>query len=268
MSSLSLFFKSTIGKKILMAVTGLVLVLFVLGHMLGNLQIFLGADVINAYAHKLHSLPGVVLWGIRLFLLACVALHIWMAVLLTIENRRARPEEYRQKGVVQATYASRTMRMSGVILLAFIVFHIAHFTVRNVPGKGYNEQIADVPLVKGGETVFKNGEPYMTFNVNDMMVAGFEVWWVSLFYLVAMALLCMHLSHGVSSMFQTVGLRNKIWRKRLDRVAVVYGWVIFLGFASIPAAVAVGVLEQTNPSGNTLSSSSAATVALDITNQQ
>lgn len=172
------FFKSTIGRKILMALTGLVLVLFVMGHMLGNLQIFLGADVINAYAYKLHHvLPTPALWGIRLFLLACVAVHVWMAISLTLDNRRARPERYAVNKVVQATYAARTMRMSGIILLAFIFFHLAHFTVRSVPGMEYNDPAVlspnEVPLVKHGAPVMKDGEAVMTFNVNDMMVAGF-----------------------------------------------------------------------------------------------
>ena len=265
MSPFVRFINSTIGRKILMALTGIVLVLFVLGHMLGNLQIFLGPDVINAYAHKLHSLPAVVLWGVRLFLLAAVGIHIWMAVLLTLENRRARPERYKAQDVVQASYSSRTMRMSGVILLAFIVFHIAHYTVRAVPGKEYNEQIAKVTLHKDGHAVMEGGEPLKVFNVHDMMVAGFESWWVSGFYILAMGLLCMHLAHGFSSMFQSLGVRNHLWRKRLDRAAVVYGWVIFLGFVSIPTAVLGGFLEQSNPGGNSVhaahSVSGAASVA-------
>jgi succinate dehydrogenase / fumarate reductase cytochrome b subunit len=242
-----------IGRKILMALTGLVLVLFVMGHMLGNLQIFLGADVINAYAYKLHHvLPAPALWGIRLFLLACISIHIWMAVLLTLANRKARPQDYAEKKVVQATYSSRTMRMSGVILLAFIIFHIAHFTVRSVPGMQYEKvgviEPIEVPLVKHGEVVLHNGAVVSTFNVNDMMVSGFQVWWVSAFYIIATGLLCMHLTHGVSSMFQTVGLRNKLWRKRLDRIALIYGWVVFLGFASIPLATLAGALDK-DPSG-------------------
>lgn len=236
-----------------MALTGLVLVLFVLGHMLGNLQIFLGADVINAYAYKLHHLlPASALWGIRLFLLLCIGVHILMAVLLTLDNRKARPQDYAKKKTVQATYSSRTMRMSGVILLAFIIFHIAHFTVRNVPGMQYEEPgvIAptEVPLVKHGEIVQHNGAAVMTFNVNDMMVSGFQVWWVSAFYIIATGLLCMHLTHGVSSMFQTVGLRNKLWRVRLDRIALIYGWIVFLGFAAIPVATLAGALEM-DPTG-------------------
>ena len=243
------FFSSTIGRKILMALTGLVLVFFVLGHMLGNLQIFLGPDAINAYAYKLHEvLPPSALWAVRLFLLVCITVHIWMAVLLTIENRRARPLAYLKKRPVQATYASRTMRMSGIILFAFIIFHIAHYTVRTVPGMLYNEpyvlDLTKVPLVKDGRVVVKEGETVPTFNVYDMMVDGFEVWWVSAFYITATGLLCLHLTHGVSSMFQTIGLRNQLWRQRLDRLALIYGWVVFLGFAIIPAAVLSGLLKN------------------------
>lgn len=243
------FLRSTIGRKVLMALTGIVLVLFVMGHMLGNLQIFLGADVINAYAYKLHYvMPSALLWAIRVFLLACIAVHIWAAVSLTLDNKRARPENYDSNRVVQATYASRTMRISGVILLAFIIFHIAHFTVRTVPGMKYEEpgviSPTEVPLVKSGEAVLKDGAPIMTFNVNDMMVSGFKVWWVSAFYIIATGLLCMHLAHGVSSMFQTLGLRNKQWRERLDFVSLGYGWVVFIGFAVIPLAVMTGLLKM------------------------
>ncbi len=248
MVAFSSFFKSTIGRKILMALTGLVLVLFVMGHMLGNLQIFLGADVINAYAYKLHHvLPTPALWGIRLFLLVCVAIHVWMAVLLTLANRRARPDRYAVNKVVQATYAARTMRMSGVILLAFIFFHLAHFTVRNVPGMEYNDPAVlspnEVPLVKHGQAVLKDGEPVMTFNVNDMMVAGFQSPWISGFYLLATGLLCLHLVHGVSSMFQTLGYRNATWLPRLNGIARLYGWAVFIGFAVIPIAVLAGRLD-------------------------
>lgn len=236
-----------------MALTGLVLVLFVMGHMLGNLQIFLGAEVINAYAYKLHHvLPPAALWATRLFLLASVAVHIWAAVSLTLDNRKARPSNYAENKSVQATYAARTMRISGIILLAFIIFHIAHYTARVVPGMAYEETIensvTEVPLVKEGEAVLKNGHVVMTFNVNDMMVAGFKIWWVSAFYIIATGLLCMHLAHGVSSMFQTLGLRNKEWRKRFDRVALAYGWIVFIGFAVIPLAALTGILKM-DPTG-------------------
>ena len=261
MCSLCNFIHSTIGRKILMALSGLVLVLFVMGHMLGNLQIFLGPEVINAYAYKLHELlPASALWAVRLVLLGTIAVHIWAAVTLTLDNRKARPQGYLEDKVVQASYSSRTMRMSGIILLAFIIFHIAHFTVRAVPGMQYESESkesrilekTEVPLVKDGEAVLKNGHEEMTFNVNDMMVAGFKVWWVSAFYIIATGLLCMHLTHGFSSMFQSVGLRNGLWRRRLDRAALAYGWVVFIGFAIIPIAVMAGLLKQ-DPTGGLVS---------------
>ncbi len=228
-----------------MALTGLVLVLFVLGHMLGNLQVFLGPEAINAYAYKLHHvLPTALLWAIRLFLIICIAIHVWAAITLTLDNRRARPENYSINKTVQATYAAKTMRMSGIILLAFIFFHIAHYTARVIPGKEYNEQIADVVLVKKGKPVIENGQYVMTFDVYNMMVAGFQVWWVSAFYILATGLLCMHLTHGFSSMFQTLGMRNKNWRPLLDRSALAYGLIIFLGFAIIPVAVLSGALRK------------------------
>ena len=105
-----------------------------------------------------------------------------------------------------------------------------------------------VPLVQDGKAVLKNGYEIPTFNVNDMMVAGFKVWWVSAFYIIATGLLCMHLSHGFSSMFQSLGLRNGLWRKRFDRAALAYGWIVFLGFAIIPIAVMVGLLNK-DPTG-------------------
>lgn len=249
MYSFSSFITSTIGRKVLMALSGLVLVLFVMGHMLGNLQIFLGPDVINAYAYKLHHvLPTEALWAVRLVLLATIATHLWAAITLTIDNRRARPQSYDKDRVVQASYSSRTMRMSGIILLAFIIFHIAHFTTRSVPSMAYEEagvlSQTEVPLIKQGEVVTKDGYEVMTFNVYDMMVDGFQVWWVSLFYIIATGLLCMHLTHGVGSMFQSLGLRNQLWRQRFSKIALVYGWVVFLGFAVIPAATLAGILKN------------------------
>lgn len=223
-------------KKYLMALSGLVLVLFVLGHMAGNLLFFAGPQAINTYAYNLHHMPGepFTLWAVRLGLLAALVLHVWMAVLLTKENRAARPDSYADQKSRASGYAARTMPMTGLILLAFIVFHILQFTVRVVP-ENYEQTI--------GESVITVGQSQVAFfDVYAMMVKGFSSPLVSLFYIIAVGLLCMHLTHGVSSMFQSVGLRNELWRPRLNALALAYGWVIFIGFASIPAAVmAAGV---------------------------
>lgn len=223
---------SSLMKKYLMAGSGLVLVLFVLGHMLGNLQFFLGPDVINAYAYHLHHLPGhpFSLWVIRLVLLGCLTIHVWMAILLTAENKRARgPDAYAQKHSNVATYAARTMPVTGVVILAFIVLHILQFTTRVVP-EDYNETIGEAPIEVAHVQI-----DY--FDVFAMMVEGFSDPLFSIIYVVAIALLCMHLSHGVASMFQSFGFRNEIWRKRLNAFAHLFGWFIFLGFASIPVSV-------------------------------
>jgi len=213
-----------------MAMSGLVLAGFVLGHMLGNLQVFLGPEVLNTYAHQLQSLPPPVMWGVRLFLLGCVLVHIGMAVSLAHENVAARPEGYQVKKSVQSSAASRTMIISGIILLTFIIFHLLHFTVRVI--YDYSDLKAMIP-----------GVEHEVNDVYAMMISGFSHWWVSIFYLVAMAILCLHLSHGVSSMFQSVGLRNEKLRGLFDKGALLYGWVVFLGFASIPVAVLAGFLK-------------------------
>ncbi len=217
----------SIIKKYLMAITGAILTVFVLAHMAGNLQIFLGPNAINEYAHKLQHLPYGLLWVNRIFLLAATAVHVWMAILLTAENRIARPQGAHLTKSVQATLSSKTMGLSGSIILIFIVFHILHFTVRSI------------------YPVFQTDAFYTTlngeqiYNVYKMMVDGFSVTWVSLFYIIAMGLLCMHLCHGVSSMFQSLGLRNKKWRPRLHVFAHIYAWVVFLGFIAIPVAVLI-----------------------------
>lgn len=244
---------SSLGKKYIMALSGLVLSLFVLGHMLGNLQVFGDPYLINAYGYKLQHLPYGLLWIIRLFLLLCVAAHIWAAITLKIENKKARPQDYEVNATVQASLASRTMIMSGLIILIFLIFHLLHYTVRAVPGHEYNHSIltsdgteypAEVLLIKNGQTVVDAfGKPLQVHNVHDMMIAGFSYPLISIFYLIGTYLLCMHLSHGVSSMFQSLGLRNEAWRYRLDKFAKVYGWVTFVGYASIPLSIWFGVVQ-------------------------
>ena len=179
-----------VGKKVVMAVTGIVLVGFVIAHMLGNLKIFIGAETINAYAVFLRTMGeplvpyAALLWIVRLVLLGCVALHITAAVQLTRMNWAARPEAYESRQSIATTYAARTMRWSGVILVLFIVYHLLHLTA--------------------GVVGFQPGE-FRHLSVYHNVVAGFSVWYVSVFYIVAMACLCLHLDHGIWSMFQTLG---------------------------------------------------------------
>ena len=219
------FLTTSTGKKYLMALSGLVLVFFVIGHLLGNLQVFLGPEAINRYAVFLRS-TGELLWAARIGLLAMVVIHIWTAVSLTLENRAARPIPYTYKRYVKASYASRTMAISGFILLAFIVYHLMHYTFMVVHPEYQNLR-----------------DPLGRHDVYSMIVLGFTQPAIALWYVIGVFLLGMHLSHGVSSMFQSLGLNNDALRARLSRAGQVLGWLIFIGYASMPIAVQLGILK-------------------------
>jgi len=231
MKFLGRLFRSSLGRKYLMAVTGVGLFLFVAGHMAGNLQIFLGPEAINRYAHFLQGL-GDLLWVVRLGLLSLLALHIWSAVTLTLENRAARPVGYQQAQFPGASYASRTMIWSGLVIAAFVVFHLLHYTVQT---QGVNLTGQDFHTF---ETTLKNGT--VCHDVFKMMVVGFSNPVVAGFYLVAVSLLCLHLGHGVGAMFQSLGLKDAVWGPRLDRLATAAAWVLVAGYASIPLAILLG----------------------------
>ena len=224
-NAISAFYHSSVGKKMIVAITGLILIGFVVGHLLGNLQIFLGPAWINGYAEKLRALgPG--LWVIRTLLLITVIVHIYVTIRLAIDNRRARPERYKERAHVKATLASRSMVLSGLILLAFIIFHIAHFTVR----------------VTDPRFALLKADPLNHYDVYSMMVYGFQNYFVSGFYVLSMFLLALHLSHGSSSFFQSLGLNNQELTPRLARGGRIFAWALFLGYTSIPVAVLFGLV--------------------------
>ena len=212
----------SIGKKVLMAVTGFIAFGYVCGHMLGNLQIFMGQDQLNTYAETLHSF-GPLLWVIRAFLLLAFVVHVWFGIKLKLEAYGARPIGYQTKATVKATLASRTMIWTGLIVLLFFIYHILHYTAR-VTNPEYNNLVDSL------------GRP----DVYTMVIKGFSNWFISGFYMLAVALLSYHLSHGVASMFQSLGLNTQQWQVRLHRIAWFFTVVLFLGYASIPAAVLAG----------------------------
>jgi succinate dehydrogenase / fumarate reductase cytochrome b subunit len=220
-------FGSSLGKKYVMAVSGCVLFLFVVGHLVGNLQIFLGPEAINRYGHFLQSNPELI-WPARLFLLLMVGLHIWSAIKLSIENKAARPVGYAEYQPVASSYASRTMLMSGIIIFVFIVYHLLHYTF----------QIKYINLT--GQSFVDFMDPEKRHDIFKMMVVGFSNVWVSGFYILGIALLSLHLSHGVSSMFQSLGLKNKTYGPCLDTLARTVAALIFLGYISIPLAILFG----------------------------
>lgn len=227
MNIISNIFSSSLGKKYIMAFTGLVMFLFVIGHLAGNLQIFLSSEAINRYGHFLQSNPEII-WPARIFLLLMLMLHIWSAVKLSAENKAARPIAYANWQPVGSTYASRTMLMSGIIVFVFIVYHLLHFTVQvqyvNLTGKSFVDFV----------------DPEKRHDIFKMMVVGFRSIWVSGFYILGIALLCLHLSHGTSSMFQSIGWKSPAYGPFLDKASRWLAVAIFLGYASIPVAILLG----------------------------
>ena len=216
---------SVIGKKVVMAITGAVLFLFLIAHMVGNLKIFSGPNEINAYSRFLREVGwpelgyGQLLWIVRSVLLICVGLHVTAAIQLTLMSWRARSVGYAEKKDIEATWGSRTMRWGGSLVAIFIVFHLLHFT--------------------GGVVGFQPGQ-FEHLAVYQNVVAGFSVWPVALFYIVAMGALCLHLDHGIWSGFQTLGWATAQNTKGLRTFSRIVAIVIFIGFVSVPISVLAG----------------------------
>jgi succinate dehydrogenase / fumarate reductase cytochrome b subunit len=221
---LLLFYQSAIGKKFVMAVTGLILFGFVLVHMLGNLQVYLGAAVMNEYGRKLHE-AAPLLWGARAVLLASVLLHIVAALQLMRLNAGARPQGYVKLSPQVSNYATRTMRWSGPILAAFIIYHLLHFTTGTAhPDFAWQDRAAHVPA------------PY------ENVVAGFSNPLVSAFYILSMILLGMHINHGAWSLFQSIGFHHPRYTPLLRKLGRYASYALVAGNCSIPIAVMAGVV--------------------------
>ncbi len=212
---------TSIGKKAVMALTGLILFGFVMMHMVGNLQIFLGQDALNGYAEFLED-TGELLWVARGVLLTSLVIHVITAVMLTRENRAARPVGYAHEDTVQASYASRTMLMGGLIVFAFIVYHLLHFTL----GKAHPQYsgLREILDPKGREDVY------------SMVVVSFHNVWISAAYVGAMIPLCMHLSHGFQSLFQSLGFNHAKYTPLIRKASIAFSALIFAGNTSIPLA--------------------------------
>jgi succinate dehydrogenase / fumarate reductase cytochrome b subunit len=225
--SLGTTMKSSIGAKALMAITGIMLVLFVIGHMVGNLQVFLGPDKLNHYAHTLQSL-GPILWIIRLVLLTTMVLHIWSAAVVVRMSVAARPVDYQKRKDLTTGFAARTMLVSGIVVALFIVYHVLHFTTGHIDMAGsYGQQLA-------------NGEGA---DVYAMVVQGFQHPLTTIVYVLATVVLCLHLSHGVSSLMQTLGFRNDANATKIDKVGPVLALIILIGNLSMPLAALTGLIK-------------------------
>ena len=221
MRKVGTFFGSTIGKKVVMGATGIVLFGFVLAHMVGNLQLYMGPEALNAYSEYLREAGhGMGLWVARGGLLAAVGLHIWASTSLTLASLKARPVGYRETERRESTYASRTMRWSGPLLLCFIVYHLLHFTTGTV------------------HRSFVPGDVYHN------VVAGFRNWPVSAFYITAMVALGLHLWHGAWSMLQSLGLSHPRWNPFRRAFATIFTVVVIAANISFPIAVLAGLVGE------------------------
>ena len=217
MTQLAGLWTSTLGKKVLMAVTGIILFGYLVGHMLGNLQIFLGPEQINKYAEFLHS-SELLLWGVRIALLFSIGVHIVAALQLWLRNRASRPVKYKVFRPPEVDYAARTMMWSGPIIAAFIVYHLLHFTTGTV------------------HPDYAHLKPY------ENVVIGFQNPVVAIAYIIAIVLLCFHLYHGLWSLFQTFGWDHPKFNRWRRVFAVVFAVGIAAGFISVPVAVLTGVV--------------------------
>ncbi len=215
-------FSDSIGRKAVMAITGLLMVLFVVGHLLGNLSIFAGPDGLNSYAEHLHALWPVV-WITRVVMGVAVLLHLVLSIQITLENSQAKPEKYARTNHLRATFASKNMIWTGVIIGAFVAYHLLHFTFRVTP---------DVAAFTGE----------VPGNVFGMVTTALSRTFTGLVYVVAMVSLFLHLSHGVQSSFQTLGLSNATLLPRYTTAGKVAAFIFLVGFGAIPVAILAGFL--------------------------
>lgn len=215
------FWRAAIGKKVVMAATGIIGIGFLLAHITGNMLVFRGSGAMNQYSHFLHGPAGELLWAMRVILLAAVILHVIAAYQLTQMSHAARPVAYARREPQVSTIAARLMRWGGVLILVFIVFHILHFTTGTIRPTG----------------TFVPGDVY------GNVVSSFHVWWVSLFYIVTMVFLGLHLYHGAWSSFRTLGRTGDPTQPRHRTVAAGIAVIVWLGFTLIPVAVLLGIVK-------------------------
>ncbi len=223
-----LFLKSSVGRKILMALTGLIMVMYTLLHGIGNLTIYYGPDSINAYAAALQGL-GPFLWTFRIGMLLAVSVHLFYGIQLTLENNRAKPDSYAVKKNLQAGFSSRNMIWTGLAIAGYLVFHILHFTLTTIN-----------PELGAGQNPDASGRP----DVYTMVFLNFQQMFIALIYLSAMAALFLHLLHGIPSLFQTFGLNSERSLSATGKAGRLAALIIFIVFISIPIAVLTGLLRS------------------------
>lgn len=218
------FTTATVGKKILMAITGFVIIGFVILHLLGNLQIFIGQEQLNKYAETLQHM-GALKWGFRLVMLVLFIIHVWKGIVLWLENKKARPVSYKRENTLEASLSSRTMIYTGALIFFLVAYHLAHFTVFFLHPE-YN----NLPLIDG------------RFDVYSMVILGFSQPIVSFIYIIFIGLVAFHISHALSSLFQTLGLNKPTVMPKLKAISNLVAVLVFIGYTSIPVAVLMNIV--------------------------
>jgi succinate dehydrogenase / fumarate reductase cytochrome b subunit len=221
------FLKSSVGRKMVMSITGLMMVLFVVVHLLGNSSVFVGPDGINVYATKLHGL-GPFVWMFRLVMLTMFSLHVFYGIQLTLENDKAKPQGYAVKKSLQTTFAAKNMIWTGVLIAAFLIYHLLHFTFQVIS-----------PEIAASRNMDAMGRP----DVFRMVLSGFQQFTISLMYVGAMVALAFHLTHGIQSFFQTLGLNNDRTRPVITKAGTIAAIILSLGYVSIPIIIFLGILK-------------------------
>lgn len=220
------FIRSNIGKKMAMAITGIIMLFYLLFHLLGNLLIFKGPSWINAYASILHG-SGPLLWFIRIIMLIAFLIHLIFAIQLTIENSMARSGPYKLKKNLRSTFASRNMIWTGIIIAIYIAYHLLHFTIPIIH-----------PELSAANNIDASNRP----DVFGMVVLNFQRYTVTIIYILAMTAIALHLSHGIQSLFQTLGLNNEEMLPIIIKIGYISSVILLLGFLSIPVASLTGIL--------------------------
>lgn len=220
------FLSNPTGKKIVMSFTGMMMILFVLIHLLGNLSFFKGPLGINAYSNFLQNL-GLLLWIFRITMMAAICIHVFFGIQLTLENRRAKPQKYAVRNSLSATFAGRSMIWTGLLIAFYLIYHILHFTLQII-----------FPATSAVRNLDALGRP----DVFQMMMQSFQNMAVVFLYICGMSGLALHLSHGIQSMVQTAGLNSERTLPLMMKMAAVTAVVLFLGYISIPVGISVNAV--------------------------
>ena len=219
------FLSSSVGRKVLMAITGFFMLFFVTVHLMGNSTIFIGPSALNSYAENLHSL-GPLVWIFRIFMFLMLAVHLYFGITLTLENNAANPSKYAKSSKLRATFASQTMIWTGLLILAFLVYHLLQFTFRVTPDI--------VPAAVAN----RPGDVY------GMVLGSFQIFTIALVYVAAMVTLFFHLSHGIQSLFQTVGCSNDNTLPKVTMVGKLISVLFLVGYSAIPVFILAGILKK------------------------